>query len=194
MSLPKTDILNRRRKEMLDMIAVMMAGRIAEEIVSGDISTGAAGDIQQATNMARAMVTQWGMSERLGMVQYGDDDEFVFLGREMARAKVYSETTAQEIDGEVKRIIDEAYKIAKDIITTNIEKLELIAKSLLEFETLDGQQVDEIVRTGKFTPPPPAPHIEPTLGAPAGTPLPEAPTKPAPPKLPGLGTPAPAAA
>jgi cell division protease FtsH len=194
MSLPKTDILNRRRKEMLDMIAVMMAGRIAEEIVSGDISTGAAGDIQQATNMARAMVTQWGMSERLGMVQYGDDDEFVFLGREMARAKVYSETTAQEIDGEVKRIIDEAYKIAKDIITTNIEKLELIAKSLLEFETLDGQQVDEIVRTGKFTPPPPTPHIEPTLGAPAGTPLPEAPTKPAPPKLPGLGTPAPAAA
>src|SRR5207302_5752762 len=127
-----------------------------------------AGDIQQATNMARAMVTQWGMSDRLGMVQYGDDDEFVFLGREMARAKVYSETTAQEIDGEVKRIIDEAYKIAKDIITTNIEKLELIAKSLLEFETLDGQQVDEIVRTGKFIPPPPAPHIEPTLSAPPG--------------------------
>src|SRR6266487_391350 len=181
MSLPKTDILNRRRKEMLDMIAVMMAGRIAEEIVSGDISTGAAGDIQQATNMARAMVTQWGMSDRLGMVQYGDDDEFVFLGREMARAKVYSETTAQEIDGEVKRIIDEAYKIAKDIITTNIDKLELIAKSLLEYETLDGPQVDEIVRTGKFTPPPPAPHVEPPMGAPAGTPLPEAPSKPAPP-------------
>jgi cell division protease FtsH len=194
MSLPKTDILNRRRKEMLDMIAVMMAGRIAEEIVSGDISTGAAGDIQQATNMARAMVTQWGMSDRLGMVQYGDDEEFVFLGREMARAKVYSETTAQQIDGEVKRIIDEAYKIAKDIITTNIAKLELIAKSLLEFETLDGPQVDEIVRTGKFTPPPPTPHVDPPMGAPAGTPLPEAPTKPAPPKLPGLGTPAPAAA
>src|SRR5205807_1155943 len=153
-----------------------------------------AGDIQQATNMARAMVTQWGMSDRLGMVQYGDDDEFVFLGREMGRAKVYSETTAQEIDGEVKRIIDEAYKIAKDIITTNIDKLELIAKSLLEVETLDGTQVDEIVRTGKFTPPPPTPHVDLPMGAPAGTPLPEAPTKPAPPKLPGLGTPAPAAA
>ncbi len=130
MSLPKTDILNRRRKEMLDMIAVMMAGRIAEEIVSGDISSGAAGDIQQATNMARAMVTQWGMSDRLGMVQYGDDDEYVFLGREVSRAKVYSEFTAQEIDGEVKRIIDNAYKTAKDILTTNIDKLELIAKSL----------------------------------------------------------------
>src|SRR6266404_3188085 len=194
MSLPKTDILSRRRKEMLDTIAVMMAGRIAEEIVSGDISSGAAGDIQQATNMARAMVTQWGMSDRLGMVQYGDDDEFVFLGREMTRAKVYSESVAQQIDGEVKRIIDEAYKIAKDLITTNIDKLELIAKSLLEYETLDGQQVEEIVRTGKFTPPPPTPHVDPPHGAPAGTPLPEIPGKPATPKLPGgLGTPAPAA-
>lgn len=193
MSLPKTDILNRRRKEMLDMIAVMMAGRIAEEIVSGDISSGAAGDIQQATNMARAMVTQWGMSDRLGMVQYGDDDEYVFLGREVSRAKVYSEFTAQEIDGEVKSIIDAAFKTAKDIITAKQDKLELIAKSLLEYETLDGQQVEEIVRTGKFTPPPPAPQVEPPMGAPAGTPLPEVPGKPAPPKLPGLGTPAPAA-
>jgi len=194
MSLPKTDILSRRRKEMLDMISVLMAGRIAEEIVSGDISTGASGDIQQATNMARAMVTQWGMSDRLGMVQYGDDDEFVFLGREMTRAKVYSESVAQQIDGEVKRIIDEAYKIAKDLITTNIDKLELIAKSLLEYETLDGQQVEEIIRTGKFTPPPPAPRVDPPHGAPAGTPLPEIPGKPATPKLPGgLGTPAPAA-
>src|SRR5258705_3851048 len=140
MSLPKPDILNRRRKEMLDMIAVTMAGRIAEEIVSGDISSGAAGDIQQATNMARAMVTQWGMSDRIGMVQYGDDDEFIFLGREVARAKVYSETTPQEIDAEVKRIIDQAYKTAKEIISANLDKLELIAKSLLEYETLDGQQ------------------------------------------------------
>ncbi len=194
MSLPKTDVLSRRRKEMLDMIAVMMAGRIAEEIISGDISTGAAGDIQQATNMARAMVTQFGMSDRLGMVQYGDDDEFVFLGREVSRAKVYSEFTAQEIDSEVKRIIDDAYKIAKNILTTNLDKLELIAKSLLEFETLDGTQVEEIVRTGKFTPPPPTPQVEPPHGAPAGTPLPEVPGKPAPPKLPGLGTPAPATA
>jgi len=194
MSLPKTDILSRRRKEMLDMVAVMMAGRIAEEVVSGDISSGAAGDIQQATNMVRAMVMQWGMSDRLGMVQYGDDDEYVFLGREMARAKVYSEFTAQEIDGEVKRIIDEAYNRAKEIITTQREKLELIAKSLLEFETLDGAQVEEIVRTGQFTPPPPAPHVDPPHGAPAGTPLPETPSKPAPPKLPGLGSPAPATA
>ncbi|HWX18301.1 MAG TPA: ATP-dependent zinc metalloprotease FtsH [Candidatus Binatia bacterium] len=194
MSLPKTDVLNRRRKEMLDMIAMTMAGRIAEEVVSGDISSGAAGDIQQATNMARAMVTQWGMSDRLGMVQYGDDDEYIFLGREVARAKVYSEFTAQEIDAEVKKIIDHAFKTAKDLITGNLDKLELIAKSLLEYETLDGQQVEEIVRTGKFTPPPPAPQVDPPIGAPAGTPLPEVPGKPAQPKLPGgLGSPAPAA-
>jgi cell division protease FtsH len=142
--------------------------------------------------MARAMVMQWGMSDKLGMVQYGDDDEFIFLGREMARGKGYSEVTAQEIDGEVKRIIDEQYKVAKDIITTNLDKLELIAKSLLEYETLDGPQVAEIVRTGKFTPPPPTPHVDPPHGAPAGTSLPEIPGKPASPKLPGLGTPAPA--
>jgi cell division protease FtsH len=194
MSLPKTDILNRRRKEMLDMIAVMMAGRIAEEAVSGDVSSGAAGDIQQATNMARAMVMQWGMSDRLGMVQYGDDGEFVFLGREMARAKVYSEFTAQEIDQEVKRIIDEAYKVSKDIITTHRDKLEMIARALLDHETLDGQQVEEIVRAGTFTPRAEPPKVEPPHGAPAGTPLPENPGKPVPPKLPGLGTPAPATA
>ena len=194
MQLPKNDVLNRRRKEMLDMIAVTMAGRISEEIISGDTSTGAAGDIQQATNLARAMVCQWGMSDKLGMVQYGADDEFVFLGREMGRPKVYSEETAREIDEEIKRMIDEGHKVASDLIHTHRDKLELIASSLLEYETLDGAQVDEIVRTGKFTPPTPPPDSGPVLGAPAGTPLPEVPPKSAPPKLPGLGTPAPATA
>jgi cell division protease FtsH len=149
-------------------------------------------DIQQATAMARAMVCQYGMSDKLGMVQYGDDDEYVFLGREMGRTKNFSEHTAQEIDGEIKRIIDEAYKTARDIIFGNRDKLELIAKSLLEYETLEGAQVDEIIRTGHFTPPPKPPaHIEPQMGAPAGTPLPEIPPKPTPPTLPGLGSPAP---
>ncbi|HEU5124675.1 MAG TPA: ATP-dependent zinc metalloprotease FtsH [Verrucomicrobiae bacterium] len=192
MYLPKQDIHSRKRKEMLDVIAVTMAGRIAEEIVSEDISTGAAMDIQQATQLARAMVCQYGMSDKLGMVQYGDDDEYVFLGREMTRTKNFSEHTAQEIDGEIKRIIDEAFKVAHDIIFNNRDKLELIAKSLLEFETLEGGQVEEIVHTGKFTAPPPPPNVEPPHGAPAGTPLPETP-KPSSPKLPpGLGNPAPA--
>ena len=192
MSLPKQDILSRRRKEMLDDVAMIMGGRIAEEIVSQDISTGAAMDIQQATHIARAMVCQYGMSDKLGMVQYGDNDEFVFLGREMGRPKVYSEDTAREIDAEIKRIIDEQYNVAKDLINTHIDKLEIIAKSLLEFETLEGGQVEEILRTGKFTPPTPPPQVDPPHGAPAGTPLPEAPAKPTPPKLPGLGNPAPA--
>jgi cell division protease FtsH len=194
MYLPKDDILNRKRKELLDIIAVTMAGRIAEEIVSDDISSGAAGDIQQATTMARAMICQWGMSDKLGMVQYGDGNEYVFLGREMARGKDYSEHTAQEIDDEVKRIIDEAFKRAKDIIDSNRDKLEMIANCLLEHETLEGSQVEEIVRTGKFTPPPPPPQVSPPTGAQAATPLPEV-MKPSPPKIdPGLGSAAPAPA
>ena len=196
MFLPKDDILSRKRKEMLDTIAVTMAGRIAEELVADDVSTGAAGDIQQATHMARSMVMHWGMSDKIGMVQYGEANEYVFLGREMARSKDYSEKTAQEIDAEVKLIIDEGYRRAKEVIETYRSQLEIIAKGLLEFETLDGTQVEEIVRTGTFTPPPPPPppHVEPPHGAPAGTPLPETPPKPVPPHLPGLGTPAPATA
>ena len=193
MSLPKEDILNYRKKELLDTITMTMAGRIAEEITSGDISTGAGGDIQQATNMARAMVCQYGMSEKLGMVQYVEDDEF-FLGRDMMRRKTYSESTAQEIDAEVHAIINGCYNRAREIIFANRDKLEMIANALLEYETLDGVQVQDIVRLGTFTPPPPPPKVEPPTGAQAATPLPEVPPKPAPPKLPGLGTPAPAAA
>ena len=194
MYLPKEDVLSRNRREMLDLIAVMMAGRIAEELISGDISTGAAGDIQQATQMARAMVCSFGMSEKLGMVQYGEDNEFVFLGRDMVRHKEYSENTARDIDAEVKRIIDESYKRARDLIYEHREKLELVAQNLLEFETLDALQVQEILQTGKLTPPPPAAQGGPPSGAQAATTLPEVP-KSVPPKLPpGLTSPAPAAA
>jgi cell division protease FtsH len=193
MSLPKQDILNRRRKEMLDMIAMIMAGRIAEEVYAQDISTGASGDIQQATQIARAMVCQYGMSDKLGMIQYGDNNEYVFLGREMARSKDYSERIAQDIDGEVKRIIDEGYNRAKDLIVKHSDKLEMLAQKLLEFETLDGAQVEEIVHHGRFTPPTEKPNVEPPSGAQAATPLPEV-IKPSPPKLPGFGSPAPATA
>jgi cell division protease FtsH len=193
MSLPKEDILNYRKKELLDSITMTMAGRIAEEITSGDISTGAGGDIQQATNMAHAMVCQYGMSEKLGMVQYVEDDEF-FLGRDMMRRKTYSETTAQEIDAEVRGIINRCYQRAKEIIDANRDKLEMIANALLEYETLDGVQVADIVHLGKFTPPPPTPKVDPPTGAQAATSLPEIPAKPVPPKLPGLGSAAPAAA
>ena len=195
MSLPKEDMLNMRRKQAIDTIIMTMAGRIAEEYVTDDISSGAAMDIQQATHLAKAMVMHWGMSESLGNVLYGESQEYVFLGRDMMRSKDYSEATAQEIDAEVKRIVNGAFQTAKDLIATHRDKLELIANGLLEYETLDGVQVAEIVQNGTFTPPPKPPKdMGPMMGAPAGTPLPENPLKPTPPKLPGLGSPAPAPA
>ncbi len=194
MSLPKDDVLNRQSKEMRETIAMTMAGRIAEEIVTGDVSTGAASDIQQATNTARAMVTQWGMSDKLGMVLYGDSEEYVFLGKEISQNKTYSEQTAQQIDTEVRRLIDEGYKLAKGLIEDNRDKLDLIANALLEYETLDGKQVEDIVRTGKFTPTERPPDVDPPSGANAVTPTPDA-SKSDKPKLDdGLGDPAPATA
>ncbi len=190
MSLPEKDIYNRRRKEMLDMIAVTMAGRIAEEIVSGDISTGASGDIQQASSLARAMVCQFGMSDKVGLVQYGSDDE-VYLGRDMIRKKDYSEEFARIIDAEVKEIIDTQYEVARTIITENREKLEIIANALLEYETLDGDQVRKIIETGKFDPPARPPVLSPVEGQEASTPVSDV-SKKSPPELPGLGSPAPA--
>jgi cell division protease FtsH len=142
--------------------------------------------------MARAMVCQYGMSEKLGMVQYVEDDEF-FLGRDMMRRKTYSEATAQEIDAEVRGIINSCYQRAQQAINEHRDKLEIIANALLEYESLDGVQVADIVRTGTFTPPPPIPKVDPPSGAQAATTMPEVPPKPVPPKLPGLGNPAPAA-
>ena len=192
MSLPKDDVLNRQSQEMCDTIAMTMGGRIAEEILTGDISTGAAGDIQQATNMARAMVTQWGMSKKLGMVLYGEGDEYVFLGKDLAQGKTYSEQTAQEIDTEVRRLVDEGYQRASKLISDNRDKLELIANALLEYETLDGQQVEDIVRTGKFNPPKPPNDVDPPKGADAATPTSDLPKKDKPSLDEGLGDPAPA--
>ena len=194
MSLPKEDVLNMRRKQATDMITMTMAGRIAEAMVIDDISSGAAGDIQQATSIAKSMVMHWGMSEKLGNVLYGEAQEYVFLGRDMMRSKDYSEQTAQSIDDEVKRLVDEGYNSAKKLIDEHRDKLEMIANALLEYETLDGTQVEEIVKTGKFTPPPVKPtDVEPPSGAQASTPMPEV-VKPLPPKLPGFGSAAPAAA
>ena len=194
MSLPKDDVLNRQSKEMRETIAMTMAGRIAEEIVTGDVSTGAASDIQQATNTARAMVTQWGMSDKLGMVLYGDSDDYVFLGKEISQNKTYSEQTAQQIDTEGRRLIDEAYKLAKSLIEENRDKLDLIANALLEYETLDGKQVEDIGRTGKFIPTERPPDIDPPSGADAATPTPGTPKGDKPKLDDGLGDPAPVTA
>src|SRR4029453_11096801 len=155
MMLPEQDQYSLQRKEALDLIAVTAAGRIAEELYTQDLSTGASNDIKQMTRLARKMVCEWGMSERLGMVEYGEHEDYVFLGRDISRARDYSEATAEQIDQEVRKLIDDAYQLAKHTLITNRDKLETIAKALLEYETLDGSQIKEIIDHGRLINPPP---------------------------------------
>ena len=156
MWLPAEDKYTNRKNELLASLAVKMGGRVAEEIVFGDVTNGAAGDIKMATAMARKMVCEWGMSEKMGMVEYGEHEDYVFLGRDISRARDYSEATAEEIDREVRRLLDEAYQTAKQALIANRGKLDVIAKALLEFETLDGSQIREIIEHGRLMNPPPS--------------------------------------
>ncbi len=155
MWLPEEDKYTNRKAELLASLTVSMGGRVAEELAFGDVTNGARGDIKMATATARRMVCEWGMSEKLGMVEYGDHEDYVFLGRDISRARDYSEATAEEIDREVRKLLDEAYQRAKQILTANRDKLDIIAKALLEFETLDGSQIKEIVEHGRMLNPPP---------------------------------------
>jgi cell division protease FtsH len=154
MYLPEGDKYSLRRKAATDGLAVAAAGRIAEELFTNDISTGASSDIRQMTRMARKMVCEWGMSDKMGMVEYGEHEDYVFLGRDISRSRDYSEATAQEIDHEVRNLCDEAYTRAKEIIVAQRDKLELIAKALLEFESLDGTHVKDIIEHGRMQNPP----------------------------------------
>jgi cell division protease FtsH len=165
MSLPEEDQYSFSRKEALDQLTMTAAGRISEELYTQDVSTGAAMDIKQMTRLARKMVCEWGMSDKMGMVEYGEHEDYVFLGRDISRARDYSEATAEEIDREVKRLLDDAYQAAKNIILSHRDKLEVIAKSLLEFETLEGSQIKEIVEHGRMLNPPASrpPTAGPTL-------------------------------
>jgi cell division protease FtsH len=157
MWLPVADKYTQRKSELLDQLVVIMGGRVAEEVVFGDVASGASGDIKQATAIARKMVCEWGMSEELGMVEYGDHQEHVFLGRDMGSPRNYSEATAQKIDAEVKRFIDTAYATATDLINAHRSQMDVIAKALLEFETLDGAHVAEIMEFGELRNPPSSP-------------------------------------
>lgn len=160
MYLPAEEKYNNRKNELLDRLVVIMGGRVAEEMIFGDVTSGASGDIRMGTGIARKMVCEWGMSERLGMVEYGEHDDFVFLGRDISRSRAYSEATAQEIDREVKRLCDDAYQRALKALTQRKDVLIAIAKALLEYETLDGSQVREIINYGKLiNPPPPIPPV-----------------------------------
>jgi cell division protease FtsH len=157
MWLPEEDKYTMRKNELLDNLVVDMGGRVAEEIVFGDVTSGARGDIQMATRLARKMVCEWGMSEKMGMVEYGEHEDYVFLGRDLSRQRDYSEATAQEIDREVRKLCDDAYQRAMDNLVKYRETLEIIAKALLEYETLDGAQIRDLIKTGKMQNPPTGP-------------------------------------
>ena len=154
MWLPMEDKYTMRKNELLDDLVVDMGGRVAEEIVFGDVTSGARGDIKMATGLARKMVCEWGMSEKMGMVEYGEHEDYVFLGRDISRSRDYSEATAQEIDREVRKLCDDAYSRAKRIILDHRDTLETIARALLEYETLDGTHIRDIIKHGKMLNPP----------------------------------------
>ncbi len=148
--LPEKDRYTEGRHRLLGMITGAMGGRVAEQICFGEITTGAASDIKQATHLARMMVTEWGMSELLGFQHFGTREELLFLGREVNRSNEMSEDTARKIDAEVKRILDECYQQALDLLTANREKLEQLTDLLIERETLDGRDVDDILKHGRL--------------------------------------------
>lgn len=152
MRLPEGDRISMSRERLYADLAVAMGGRIAEKMIFGPnkITTGASSDISMATQMARRMVTEWGMSEKLGPITYGENTQEVFLGHSVAQHKNVSESTAQIIDEEIKRIVDEAYQKAHRLLTKHRDHLELLAKTLLEFETLTGEEIHELLKKGKL--------------------------------------------
>jgi cell division protease FtsH len=148
--LPLEDRLNLSREAASDQIAVAMGGRVVEELVFGQITTGASNDILMATDLAHKMVCEWGMSEKIGPLHFGRNEEMVFLGRDFAEHKEYSEQTAVDIDAEVRRIVTANLERAKQVITGNLDKLNVLAEALLEYETLDGAEIDVLFAGGKL--------------------------------------------
>lgn len=153
MVLPEKDHLTMKKVQLLDKIAMTLGGRIAEEIIYGKefITTGASNDLEKVTQMARAMVTKYGMSERLGNLAYGKSEDNVFLGRDFGHQRDYSEEIAAEIDEEVQRIVNEQYEIARTLLTDNRDMLDTIAHKLLEMETLDEKEFDELMEQVRKT-------------------------------------------
>jgi len=147
MQLPERDKLSMSLEQMTSRLAIMMGGRVAEELTFGHdkVTSGASSDIEQATRLARMMVTRWGLSPELGTVAYGENQEEVFLGMSVARTQNVSEATAQKIDGEIRRLVEDGYKEAMRILTTKAADLETLAQGLLEYETLSGDEIRELL-------------------------------------------------
>ena len=146
--LPLDDKYNYSREYLINQITILLGGRAAEEIVLNQLTTGAGDDLEKATEMARKMVCEWGMSDKLGPLTFGKNEEYIFVGREVARHKDYSEETARQIDVEIKRIIRDCAHRTRVILEENLEKLHTLARALLERESLDGEEVTLILRTG----------------------------------------------
>jgi cell division protease FtsH len=184
--LPEEDRHLYSRSQFQDMLAAMLGGLVAEELNFGEATTGPSDDLQKATSLARSMVTQWGMSERLGPRTFGRKEEMVFLGREISESRNYSEKIAEEIDEEVRQIVDKAYHTAKKLLTEHKDKVDTIVKVLLEEETIEGEQLmgvlDGTGLQGKSTP------DDETPGTEQRTPEPQ---KPVSPPKPGLAWDAP---
>jgi cell division protease FtsH len=150
MMLPKEDRYLATKSELLDRVTGLLGGRVAEEIVFNEISTGASNDFEKATAIVRSMITEYGMSERLAPMQYGRSQGQVFLGRDLGHEQNYSDKVAYEIDSEMQELIHRCYNRAKELILEHREKLELLAQTLLVRETLDEEEIRQLMEQGKI--------------------------------------------
>jgi cell division protease FtsH len=186
MQLPERDKLSMSYEQMTSRLAIMMGGRVAEEMIFGHdkVTSGAQSDIEQATRLARMMVTRWGFSPELGAVSYGENQDEVFLGMSVARQQNISEATAQKIDAEVKRLVDAGHTEARQILEEKRADLEVLAKGLLEFETLSGDEIIDLLKGKKpnresvIEPSTPRSSAVPSAGR--GRPRPDGPMEPQP--------------
>jgi cell division protease FtsH len=154
--LPEQDRYAYDREYLLNRIAVLFGGRIAEEVFMNQMTTGASNDFERATQIARDMVTRYGMSDALGTMVYAENEGEVFLGRSVTRQTSVSEETQRKVDGEIRRIIDEQYALARKLIEENRDKIEAMTKALLEFETIDADQIKDIMEGREVRPPKPS--------------------------------------
>ncbi len=178
MQLPTEDRYSLDREQILQNIAVLFGGRIAEEVFMGQMTTGASNDFERATDMARNMVTRWGMTESLGTMVYAENEGEVFLGRSVTTHKNMSEETMRKVDAEIRRLLDQQYALARKILEDNRDKVEVMAKALLDWETIDAEQIDDIM-AGR-PPRPPKPLATPAPKPPKdSTPTASATSKPA---------------
>jgi cell division protease FtsH len=181
MQLPETDRYSMDKQRMLSMISVLFGGRIAEEVFMDQMTTGASNDFERATQLARDMVMRYGMSDVMGPMVYAENEGEVFLGRAITRTVHVSEETMRKVDGEIRKIIDQQYAAARRILEDNKDKVHAMASALLEFETIDAEQINDIMEGRKPRPPKAAatPPTPPAAGTSTGTPGAEPTAKPA---------------